>query len=183
MPQEIAKISNLAKHIEYNDYKNHEGYGAKIFYRCLYGSSFIRHADDGINSALNYGYKILMSAITRSCAKYGLNTYLGIHHHGQTNPFNLSCDFIEPLRPLVDYFVSSMGETITDKLTYNQRLELIKILHSKVMINNQIRTVTNAIEMMIRSFLSALKATNSSLIFLPKIIKTDNVYDSNLELD
>lgn len=99
----IMMIENFYNDISFGDANNREGLTAKIFFRELYGSSFIRFNDGGINNALNYGYKILMSAISRTISKYGLNNYLGIFHIGKSNSYNLACDFIEPLRPIVDY--------------------------------------------------------------------------------
>ncbi len=178
--EKIKYLQNLAKTITYNDATNREGTAAGVFFRSLFGSRFIRHADDGINSALNYGYKIIMSAFTRSLAKYGLNNYLGVHHHGQENPFNLSCDLMEPLRPLVDNLVVEMGENIHDKLTYNQRLELIKLLQEKVFIDNHLRTTSNAIDVMARSFLSALKQNDSTQLLIPSLAITENEYQEDV---
>ncbi|WP_375317716.1 type II CRISPR-associated endonuclease Cas1 [Spiroplasma endosymbiont of Virgichneumon dumeticola] len=122
----IMMIENFYNDIAFGDANNREGLTAKIFFRELYGSGFIRFNDDGINSALNYGYKILMSAISRTISKYGLNNYLGIFHIGKSNPYNLACDFIEPLRPIVDYWVTKNIDTINNSISYNHRLELIK---------------------------------------------------------
>jgi len=99
----IETIERFIKTLVFGDETNREGLAAKVFFRELYGSNFIRFSDDGINNALNYGYKILTGAISRTISKYGLNNYLGLFHIGKTNPYNLACDFIEPLRPLVDY--------------------------------------------------------------------------------
>lgn len=73
-----------------------------------------------------------MSAISRTISKYWLNNYLGIVHIGKTNPFNLACDFLEPLRPLVDYWVTKNIDTIQDHISYNHRLELINLLNQKL---------------------------------------------------
>jgi len=58
---------------------------AKYFFQKLYGKDFVRFADDNINGALNYGYKILTSALSRTLISYGLNNHLGIKHCGPTN--------------------------------------------------------------------------------------------------
>ena len=173
--QILQKMQHFYDHLSYNDARNYEGISAHLFFRALYGSSFVRHTDTGINAALNYGYKIVLSALSRTLVKYGLTNYLGIRHIGNTNPFNLASDFIEPLRPLVDYFVSRMGEAITDKLIYNQRLQLVKILHTKVFIQHQQHTLINAIDIMIKSFITALKQNDSQFFALPRLF-FDNAY-------
>lgn len=169
-PENIEKQQTLLKKLIFNDPQNYEGITAHLFFKALYGSSFVRHTDDGINSALNYGYKIIVSAISRTIVKYGLLNYLGIHHVGKTNQFNLAYDLIEPFRPLVDYFVSSMGEEIDDCLIYNQRLKLINILNFKVLIKNQQHTVINAIEIMVNHFVQTIKNNDFNTFVVPKLI-------------
>lgn len=165
----INMITQFIKTMTLGDANNREGLTAKIFFRELYGSNFVRFSDNGINSALNYGYKILMSAISRTICKYGLNNYLGIFHIGKNNPFNLACDFIEPLRPLVDYWVTKNIMTINDSISYNHRLQLINLLNQKTVIDNKIVTITKAIDYMIKSFITCLNEQNSSKIQLPKL--------------
>lgn len=179
--KEIIKIKRLHDTLLYNDVKNYEGAAAAIFFRCLYGSSFVRHTDTGINRALDYGYKILLSAISRSLAKYGLNNHLGVFHIGKQNAFNLACDLIEPFRPLVDYFVTKMGEEISEQLEYNQRLELIKILQYRVDFDQQIRTVSNAVELMVKSFLTSLKTENTQKLKLPRFLVLNNNYHPDVQ--
>ncbi len=176
----ISMVDHFSKTIILGDKTNREGLTAKVFFRELYGSNFIRFSDNGINSALNYGYKILMSAISRTISKYGLNNYLGIFHIGKTNPFNLACDFLEPLRPLVDYWVTKHIDTIQDHISYNHRLELINLLNQKTIINNKIVTITRAIDYMIRSFITCLNEQTINKLELP-ILDFDLLEDENNE--
>ncbi|WHQ37477.1 type II CRISPR-associated endonuclease Cas1 [Spiroplasma sp. SV19] len=155
------------------DRTNREGLSAKMFFRSLYGSAFIRLSDDLINSALNYGYKILVSCISRTLVRYGLILHVGIHHIGKTNPYNLSYDFIEPFRPLVDYWVTKNLYKLEGKLSYNQRISLIKLLDERVEIDNRIMNVNNAINYMIKSFISCLKENDYSLLKLPTLLLKD----------
>ena len=45
------------------DATNREGHAAKVYFNALFGMDFTRSMDSPINSALNYGYSILLSAI------------------------------------------------------------------------------------------------------------------------
>ena len=175
-PEEVNKLRFLSRQLLSNDPTNCEARAARHFYRCIYGSNFIRFEDTGINSAINYGSKILTSAITRSLVKYGFQVNLGVNHCGEENPFNLSFDIVEPFRAIIHYFIKLMGETIGDSLLYNQRLELIEILNYRVKINEELRTVSDAIDMMAKSLLSAFKAGDSSKLLLPTIPYDDNKY-------
>ena len=111
---------------------NREGLAARIYFNTLFGKDFKRlgktkaHGNaislnrqsrdnvpdnplapliEQINSALNYGYAILRSAMTRELTLRGFNPALGLAHCGGTNPFNLTYDLIEPFRPFVDKIV------------------------------------------------------------------------------
>ena len=175
-PALIAKQQSLLENLQFNDATNHEGISAHLFFKALYGSSFVRHTDDGINAALNYGYKLLLSALSRTIVKNGLLNYLGIHHIGKTNHFNLASDLMEPFRPLVDYFVSQMGEEIGNSLIYNQRLKLLRLFHTKIQIQAQKHTVLNAIELLIQNFLQTLKQNEIKFFTLPKILKKPETF-------
>ncbi|UKI48936.1 MAG: hypothetical protein L6U99_08895 [Clostridium sp.] len=53
-------------------------------------------------------------------------TELGVHHIGESNNFNLGCDFMEPLRPYVDYYViNNMVDDDTYKSKYTEMLKRI----------------------------------------------------------
>ena len=85
----ISKLNEYISEVVDGDVKNREGLAAKMYFRSIFGSDFIRFFDDNINAALNYGYTILASAIIRNLAVFGLNTYLGIHHNSKINNFNV----------------------------------------------------------------------------------------------
>ncbi|AGM26525.1 CRISPR-associated protein Cas1 [Spiroplasma syrphidicola EA-1] len=179
----VLILQKYSNEVINGDLTNREGLSAKVFFRTLYGSAFIRQTDDLINSALNYGYKILVSCISRTLVKYGLILHLGIHHIGKTNPYNLSYDFIEPLRPLVDYWVTKNLYTLDGKLTYNQRISLIKLLDEKVEIDGRIMNVNNAINYMIKSFISCLKDQDENLLKLPSLLLKDSNNNDEEELN
>lgn len=91
--------------VKIGDRTNREGHAAKVYFNSLFGNSFIRNENDGINSALNYGYAILLSTINKEIAINGYLTQIGINHKNQFNEFNLSCDLMEPFRIVIDNFV------------------------------------------------------------------------------
>lgn len=177
----IQDLKKIYRRVDYHDVSNREGQAANYFFRCLFGSNFVRTYDGGINAALNYGYKVIMSAVNRSLTKYGLQGFLGVRHCNQENPFNLSCDLMEPLRPIVDYVVYTIGEEIADHLTYNHRIKLLELLQFRVCLDKHLRTITNAIDVMVKSFLTALKNDDPTKLLLPTVAVEENVYQSDLE--
>ncbi|MDO5330522.1 MAG: type II CRISPR-associated endonuclease Cas1 [Bacillota bacterium] len=100
------KANMLAKFSEEvlpGDPGNREGLAAKVYFQSLFGTSFDRRDEyNPINLYLNYGYSLLLSLINREISSFGYINHVGIHHIGETNPFNLGCDFVEPFRPFVD---------------------------------------------------------------------------------
>ena len=108
--KEIYKVQykmmlDFANEVELGDVTNREGHSAKVYFNTLFGKNFKRSMETDINKFLNYGYTIILSLINREIKSLGYLTEIGIHHIGESNAFNLSCDFMEPLRPLVDKLV------------------------------------------------------------------------------
>lgn len=139
--------------VEFGDISNREGHSAKVYFNSIFGKDFTRDLDCSINRYLNYGYSILLSCINRSVKSLGYLTELGIHHIGESNPFNLSCDLIEPLRPLVDFQV--IQGNLTEE---NYRKELISLLSKKVKYNNKDFFLDNAIQLYIEDMFVYLKS-------------------------
>ena len=88
-----------------DDQTNREAISARVYFSSMFGLDFTRDKDCSTNYGLNYGYKILASYISKCITGRGLLTQLGIHHIGESNPFNLTYDFIEPLRSIIDVWV------------------------------------------------------------------------------
>lgn len=176
LPAEVEKMRLYADKILSYDKDNREATAVSLFYQNLYGSGFVRYKDSGISSAIDYGSKIVASAITRSLVKYGFFTNLGIKHCAETNAFNLTYDLIEPFRPAIHYFIKLMGETIGDSLLYNQRLQLVELLQYRLTINKELTTLSNAIDIMVKSLITALKNEDSNKLLLPQIPLDDDQY-------
>lgn len=102
---EANKLESYTNEVELDDTRCREGHAAKVYFNAIFGKDFSRDDGSEINAKLNYGYSLLVSLISRVIKISGFYSEIGIHHHGNTNYFNLSYDFVEPLRPLVDSFV------------------------------------------------------------------------------
>lgn len=169
----VSILEEYLNDVNLGDITNREGLAAKIYFRSIFGSQFIRFYDDGINCALNYGYSILKSAIVRSLASYGLLPYLGINHKSKTNNFNLAYDLIEPFRPVVDKYVYHNIEELTAPLSFEIRRDLINILNEKIKINNKLYTVQFAIDIVVQSYIKSIES-NKNLLQLPILIFEDD---------
>ena len=125
------------------DKSNAEAFVARKYFYKLFGKKFNRREENSINSALNYGYSIIASEIRRVIVSYGYSTALGIHHRNNSNCFNLTYDFIEPFRPIIDSIVYSNKDR---KLNSDYKKELIGCLNLKILYKNKIFTVKSCIE-------------------------------------
>lgn len=145
------KLEYYILEVEEGDVTNREGHAAKVYFNSLFGKDFSRDKDIITNAYLNYGYSILLSAINREVKNLGYLTEIGIHHIGNSNPFNLSCDFIEPIRGLVDYWVIS--EKVNEE---NYKKEMINLLSYQVLYDGKKMFLDNAIKLYVLSLFNAL---------------------------
>lgn len=167
----------LEKRVTSGDTTNVEATAAVFFFKALYGNDFKRFNDNFINSCLNYGYAIIRGIVARSIVCHGLEPSFGLFHKNELNSFNLADDFLEPLRPFVDYFINKklLIEYTDDfyamndgKLLPSHKKTIFSMLTYCIKSNNQDHIISNAIERMIISYLSVLYGVNTELM-LPEI--------------
>lgn len=155
-------FNNIINEIRINDVTNIEAQSAKKYFHFLFGSKYKRNSDTIINSALNYGYMVLLSLFNREVAKKGYLTQLGIHHDNIRNPFNLSCDLMEPFRTIVDREVYLMN--IKDSFESEEKHKLLNIFNRKFIIKDKHYDLYDVIDIYCESIFLALKENDSSKI-------------------
>lgn len=143
--------------VEDGDITNREGHAAKVYFNRVFGENFKRNNDDEKNIFLNYGYSLLLSQFNKSIVSKGYLTQLGIHHKNEFNQFNLSCDFMEPLRPFVDIRINAMTME-------NFKTKLIELLTEQFVIGDQKQTLSNAISLYTASIINALNNNDESQV-------------------
>ena len=151
--EEYRLLEQYLSELEWNDSSNREGFAAKVYFNALYGMDFSRNKECFINAALDYGYSIILSAFNREIVASRYFTQLGLCHRNPFNKFNLSSDFMEPFRILVDEEVYKLEGT---EFTKDHKNKLINILNKTVIIDDKNQTVANAIKIYCRSLFSAL---------------------------
>lgn len=125
-----AKLFELANRVRSGDPDNLEARAARTYWSSLYEEgTFSRNyeLEDGINSALNYGYAILRSNVVRAICLAGLNPTIGIFHRNRSNPFCLADDLMEPFRPAVD-FISATDLIDVVTLDRDSKSKLVEVL-------------------------------------------------------
>ena len=147
--------------IELGDASNREGHAAKVYFNRLFGKEFSRTKNCPINTALNYGYSLILSVINREVVCSGYVTQLGLFHDNMFNKYNLSCDLIEPLRPVVDNFVK---ENISDEFENDQKRAILGLLEKEVTVDERKTTLLNGIKIYCKSVFDAVEAADDNLI-------------------
>jgi len=154
------------------DKGNCEGLSAKMYFRELFGLDFYRDENSPVNSALNYGYSIVRSQISRSLVAHGFNPHIGIFHRGQGNTFNLADDIIEPFRPIIDLWVyEHMRE---EKMFVREhRLQLISLITKKFLLDKKYVTLIFAIEKVVESLYTLTENGSCDQFIFPEVTAYD----------
>ena len=155
------KLLEYEQHVELADKTNREGHAAKVYFNLLFGMDFIRGRTDNTNSALDYGYAILLSILNREVVSKGYITPLGFNHRSEYNQFNLSCDLMEIFRPLIDEIVFCNREFVFDK---SFKYKLVNVNNRKVSIQNKEQFLINAVPIFITSVFDFLENEEESKI-------------------
>jgi CRISPR-associated endonuclease Cas1 subtype II len=146
--EEYKLLENYYDNVETNDVTNREGHAAKVYFNALFGKSFNRDKKDDINSALNYGYTILLSQFNRAIVARGFLTQLGINHRNEFNYFNFSCDLMEPFRVVVDTFVYENKDRIFNS---EYKIDLVNLMNHKFLYCGKSYFLSNCIELYVNN--------------------------------
>ena len=157
--QEYEKLFKYEKEVQEFDKTNREGHAAKVYFNLLFGMDFKRSVPDNTNKALDYGYSILLSIFNREIVNKGYVTPLGIEHKNEFNQFNLSCDLMEPFRPLVDEIVIKNMEFVFDK---EFKYKLIDVTNRIIRIKGRDQYLSNAIPIFITNVFDFLDNNEES---------------------
>ena len=151
--KEAELLKKYSKEVQLNDETNREGHAAKVYFNALFGKSFTREQENNINSALNYGYSIILSAFNREIVSSGYLTQIGIFHNNMFNQYNLASDLMEPFRPLVDILVYYMN---LESFDTEDKKEIIKILNKELYIDGKKQYLLNTIKIYCKSIFEVL---------------------------
>lgn len=155
--EDSNSLLEYSKDVVEGDLTNREGHAAKFYFNRVYGEGFTRNNNSDINKYLNYGYTLVLSQFSKAIVAKGYLTQLGIHHIGETNYFNLACDFMEPVRPFID-------KRVKDLTNENFKEKLVEVLSETFVYDDQKQTLSNAISLYVSSLLNALALQDPSKI-------------------
>ncbi len=157
--QEADLLAQYLQQMQFGDETNREGHAAKVYFNALFGMEFTRSEESVTNAALNYGYSLLLSVFNREVVANGYLTQVGLFHENRFNPFNLSCDLMEPFRPLVDRLVYSYGFM---SFEHQEKMKMVSLLNEEVHIAGRTQRLTNAVKIYCKSVFDALNEQDIS---------------------
>ncbi len=154
---ESDMLFSYVKEICYRDESNREGHAAKVYFNKVFGMDFNRDKECATNAALDYGYSLLLSTFNKEIVANGYLTQFGLCHDNIYNPYNLSCDLMEPFRIIVDMVVK---ETQFTKFETEEKHIMLTVLQKEIKIAGTKQVLTNAIKIYVKSVFDALTDRN-----------------------
>ncbi len=155
---EYALLDMYIEQIEPGDKTNREGHAAKVYFNQLF-NILNRRNPSFYNSALNYGYAIILSAFCRTITAQGYLTQLGVWHRNEFNFCNLACDLMETFRVIVDAMVLKLEEN--DHLFKSKMANLV---NTRVKIDNKKVFLENAIDIYTAGVIKSLNNNNIAFV-------------------
>ncbi len=150
---DAAILEKVASEVRSADSTHREAHAAHVYFRSLFGPDFSRDDETPINAALNYGYALLLSSVNREIVARGYLTQQGICHCNDFNQFNLSCDLMEPFRPIVDRIVF---DNVEGDFTKEDKLLLVDMLNQAIPYRGGSYRVSSVISLYVKDCLDAL---------------------------
>lgn len=153
--EQYKLLEEYINQIEYYDATNREGHAAKVYFNALYGMEFSRNAQEYVvNAAMDYGYAIILALFNREIVSNGYLTNIGIFHRNTFNHFNLSCDLMEPFRPLIDKCVIEMNP---QKFEIEEKRIIQRLISIQLKIGDREYYLPDVIKIYTKSVLDSLE--------------------------
>lgn len=166
-------LREMRAHVKSGDPGNVEARAARFYWQRLFEGFRRQDETDLRNAMLNYGYAVLRAGVARGLVAAGLLPAFGIHHAGAQNAFNLADDLLEVLRPVADWAVfclSAQGRRPgEEKLTREQRQQLVGVVTEPLVIDGEQLTVLPAVDRMVASLVRALSGEGAKALRLPSV--------------
>ena len=170
--EKISLLEENIKQIKNGDKTNMEGISARIYFKEMFGSEFIRFDETIENYCLNFSYHIIRTIISKEIVARGYIPSIGINHKNQYNVFNFADDLIEVFRPIVDYYVYLILEEVNKseifELNKSIKVKLIDIINNKIEYRGKEFSIMNAIPQYINDVVNFINGNNNFEI--PKLL-------------
>ncbi|TDL98238.1 type II CRISPR-associated endonuclease Cas1 [Macrococcus brunensis] len=161
---DLTMFDSYIADTQLDDLTNREGHAAKVYFNLFFSDEITRDTEHAKNAALDYGYQILLAVFVRTIVSKGYLSEIGIKHRNEFNLYNLASDLMEVMRPIIDHKVL---KTIHDQFEKDEKREIADVLNQKIVINNKMYYLVNAIEIYVDSVFKYLSTGNEKYIKFP----------------
>jgi CRISPR-associated protein Cas1 len=163
-------LKPLYMNVKSGDPDNKEGSAARMYWRELFGKTFVRDRDAaGVNGLLNYGYITLRAATARALMGAGVLPLIGVFHRNRYNSYPLADDVMEPFRPFIDETVYNLVKDGRCDITKETKSALIKTLYADTKYSKVMRPLEIGLSMTCAS-LARCFAKEQKELELPMLI-------------
>jgi CRISPR-associated protein Cas1 len=153
-------VRRFAKGVLPGDPANREGSAAAAYWREFFAGAGQRRDGGPVAVALDWGYAVLRAILGRAIVASGLHPGIGLKHRGETDPFPLAADLMEPFRPIVDRMVFGLTARLAEP---GWKAELAQVGDQPVEIDGAIWTVRSAVFALVQSFAVAVEQGKGQL--------------------
>ena len=123
--------------VQPGDITNREAHAAKVYFNTLMGTTFSRGNEDILlNSGAGLRLCHYSFLFVQSMCGIWTESQIGIHHKNEYNRFNLCDDLIEPIRPVVDYYVYRLLQE-EEYFSSEHRRKIVNLLNHKIQYQNK----------------------------------------------
>ena len=180
---EERRLKKLFEQVKTGDKEMHEAQAANIYWSFFFKKfteGKVKRRDsssnDSWNVSLNYGYAIIRAAIARAIVSAGFQPSLGIFHHRRGNAYCLADDLMEPLRPLVDSYLTERKNQLNenpDEFHSSIKKHLLSILTHPTLFNDSEGPLLVNLSRYLSSFYRYLSKEGDILQFPEPILNFD----------
>lgn len=167
--ESTVRLERVRRNVEPGDASNQEAVAAQVYWKSLFGDAFRRNREQpGINAALNYGYTLLRSCVSRALTGSGLHPNIPLHHKNKYSGFRLSDDLVEVFRPIIDWHVKTLWYNgHFTELSSQHKLALAGAMEHKVTISDQEKSLFDAACIVSLSLLEVYRTKSPAKLILP----------------
>ena len=171
-----SKLEELAATVRSGDPDNREAVAARYYFPRL-KPGYVRNEISPTSSALNYGYAVVRSALSRAVVSHGFITSVGLHHDNERNEFTLVDDLIEPFRPMVDLQMLQLNLEDEDPshLSRTARRNLTSVLRNTCLLSGRKTSCLLATDELVVSLMRAIEQKDARLLEVPQILPIEKV--------
>lgn len=158
-----APLPRYAQTVAPGDGDNREAAAAGHYWRVLLDGQGRRRDGGPVSCALDWGYAVLRAIVVRSLVACGLHPGIGLRHRGETDPFPLAADLMEPYRPAVDRLVLPLAARLDAMSAPEWKRVVAGVGETPIRLGTGIHSLSSAVMETARSYARVIDVGRGAL--------------------